>query len=1163
MALPKEKLEMLKCMSSPMYWIDNYGMCFNSETQKVELMKCYDYQREAIQNFENYQNNIVLKSRQCLPEGSIIETANGRKKIEDVKIGDIVYSYNKNTKEIEQDVVSDFWKSGLVKCVKVKINNKDIEVGENHPFFVNDSFIKAKDLKKRDQLLSFSGRDIFVEDVIESGERNCFDISVKKNENYFLEDTLVHNTGFSVITAAYVAWTIMFKSEQRVLILANDLISSTRLLKTVKEFIYNTPKFLSPTVIKDNEKYIEVSNKSWVKAVACSPQAGRGEALTLLIIDEAAFIENDDDIKAGALMAVSKTVGGKTLMISCVPEDTYIFTDKGVKQIRDFVEKDKSGGYEIDNYSILGKDKLRSNNLFFNNGIQTTKILKTTNSIFEGTLNHKLWACKDEKFGWYKTEELNEGDYISIQYGMEMWGDNDDTSGFKPSENGKIINIFNPKKITKETAYLIGLYISEGSTYKKKNKNEIFIGGSVTITCGDDVSKAITDCGLNYSSHDNLHYSICSKNFIEYLEYIGFDLSKTARIKEIPSRVLEMSRENIIYMLRGIFDGDGYSHKNKGIVGISMSSKKLVEQIRMLLNNFGIVTDYFEAITPPTKKVKVESPSFRVECNPSNSKVFYEKIGFNFERKQIKQEALKKYNFNKNSPNDVIPMSSKLFIKMYQESGYNTAFFKKQGIQVNGVILKKEKGENVSRGLFLKVYNLCKENLTAETIEEIEKVLSPNLKWNKINKIEYSEKETFDFSLLDDKNDFWCHSVIYNGVLGHQTPKGTGNLYHKTWSSSIKKENNYHRLTAHWTQNPTCIKGLEKRLDQETGAEYLWSPWYQEQCERLGHDKVKIAQELDLAFDSSKYLAIDAAIVAKYRDYVKKMKPLCYFDYTQRELGNEDCFTNEQNTFYVWEKPKKDSRYIIGSDVSRGDGKDYSTIQILDADTLLQVAEYQGKIASDKFAEVILAAALAYNNAFVAIEVNNMGLTTAYYLHKTLGYKNVYKSKSIVEVWTGPRDAKWKVDEGDEIPGFQTTSKTRPFLISSLKKYMKERQVKIKSQRLISEFDTFVVKENGKAEHERGSNDDLIIAFAIALFIRDTQWEQITKSKNLYEAMLGAFTHSSTPMTGIPSKNNEIIKKKSEEKLGEEMGGVGTIFNLGDEASETKKEDEDTSWLFD
>ena len=1341
---PEETIEFIKCARDPIYFMNTYGYIYDITKSTIDRLSLFDIQKDVLENYVKNKNNIILKSRQCVPFNTFIDTPDGPKAIQEFKIGDLVYSYNLITNIVELDTVADAWYSGEKPCIKIKLkDSRNVEVGENHPYWIvnKQEWIKAKDLEINDEILDanigfgdisanedeikllgylitdgctnkqvkftnnsldyllefeessykcfpqleirktpknngfdyaphqkhgvstinpimewcetkgiankktefknlpeevfywdkksisllinriFAGDGwvsvmekttgnkrlelglgspslIFLEQIkfllkkynikgniyevknmklqknkfykfrithsksasqfvneigiykkikpehleiiknrkhdvkntslvrkIEKTEiKKCYDISVTKNENFLINGLLVHNTGISVITSGYVCWKMLFNENERILIVANDGAGARRFLGSVKQFLEYLPAFLRPDVVPtNNTQQIIFSNGSWCKAVASGSNAGRGETISLLVMDEVAFIENAEEIWMASALALSAEKA-QCIMVSCVPKDTMVFTNSGIKKIENFIIKENSGGYEIGEYKVFGKDKLRTGNLFFNNGFKETKILKSTNAEFEGTLNHKLWACKNGVYDWYKTEDLNEGDYISIQYGMETWGNNDEVKNFNPSCNGKIINKFNPNKITTEIAYLIGLYISEGSSYKKHNANNEFIGGAITITCGDDVSKSILDAGLPYSSWDNLHYSIGSKNFIEFLEHIGFDLKKHANEKVIPERLMEMSRENIVYMLRGIFDGDGYSRKDKGYIGIGMSSKKLIQQIRMLLLNFGVLTDYYEVLSKVTKKIKVESMNYRISTNGEFSKVFYDKIGFNFKRKQDNEIILEKYNLNKNIGNDIIPFSLNLIKKMFFESGLKQSNFKKQGIKVCYVLNTKNKPptDNVSRGLFLKMYKLCKDLITDETKKEIEKILSPNLKWNAINKIENSESETYDFSLPDNSDDFWCHSVIYNGVLGHQTPNGSSGLYHATWTETIKKQktdkNAFVGTEVHWNRHPYYAEGLEQRIDDH-GKKFWWSPWYEKQCELLKWDKVKIAQELDLSFEGSAAVVIEAWIIDRYESNCADIKPVCYYDYKEPA----ERFVSRETRFYVWEKPQPKRNYIIGGDVSRGDGEDFSTLQVIDADTLNQVAEYQGKIPPDVFAALVSQVATDYNMAFVAVECNNHGLVTTLAIKNVLKYPSdkIHHSKSIKKIYVRHGGVDY-VDQDSEIPGFQTTTKTRPLLMSCLAKYMREAQVKINSKRLLAEFRTFINKGD-KPEHADGYHDDLIFAFAIALFMRDTEFDNVFKSKEFFKAMLDSISYQSNSAgsRGIPTNTQK------------------------------------------
>ncbi len=89
-------------------------------------------------------------------------------------------------------------------------------------------------------------------------------------------------------------------------------------------------------------------------------------------------------------------------------------------------------------------------------------------------------------------------------------------------------------------------------------------------------------------------------------------------------------------MLQGLFDSDGHSRSNRGEVGFTSTSPMLLEQIKMLLSMFGILTGQEQwVISLPTKKSKVESLSGRNNiCRSYFSKLFFEKIGFKIKRKQ-------------------------------------------------------------------------------------------------------------------------------------------------------------------------------------------------------------------------------------------------------------------------------------------------------------------------------------------------------------------------------------------------------------------------------------------------------------------------------------------------------------------------------------------------
>ena len=87
------------------------------------------------------------------------------------------------------------------------------------------------------------------------------------------------------------------------------------------------------------------------------------------------------------------------------------------------------------------------------------------------------------------------------------------------------------------------------------------------------------------------------------------------------------------------------------------------------------------------------------------------------------------------------------------------------------------------------------------------------------------------------------------------------------------------------------------------------------------------------------------------------------------------------------------------------------------------------------------------------------------------------------------------------VAGFSTTSKTRPLIISKLEEFFREESVVVRSNRLIDELLTFVYINN-RAQAMTGYNDDLVMSFAIGLWVRDTALRLRTQGVELTKKTL-------------------------------------------------------------
>jgi len=329
-------------------------------------------------------------------------------------------------------------------------------------------------------------------------------------------------------------------------------------------------------------------------------------------------------------------------------------------------------------------------------------------------------------------------------------------------------------------------------------------------------------------------------------------------------------------------------------------------------------------------------------------------------------------------------------------------------------------------------------------------------------------------AFIRDIDEIWlsAQSTLSTGgaAIVLSTPNGVGNWFHKMWVDGESGSNGFNNINLHWTKHPERNQA-----------------WRDEQTRILG---VKGAsQECDCDFVGSGDTVIDPVLLTWYKDtYV--MDPV--------EKGGFD------GNYWKWEHPNYNRVYIVVADVARGDGSDFSTFQVIDIEDSSQVAEYRGKIETKDFGNFLVAVATEWNNALLIIENSNVGWATIqqvidraygnlFYMSNDLKYIDVEKQVS----------NKFYRDEKKLVAGFGTTTKTRPLIISTLDTYINNKDILIRSQRLIDELFTFIWY-NGRAEAMKGYNDDLTMALAIGLWVRNTALRLKQEGIDLTKTMLNS-----------------------------------------------------------
>jgi len=178
----------------------------------------------------------------------------------------------------------------------------------------------------------------------------------------------------------------------------------------------------------------------------------------------------------------------------------------------------------------------------------------------------------------------------------------------------------------------------------------------------------------------------------------------------------------------------------------------------------------------------------------------------------------------------------------------------------------------------------------------------------------------------------------------------------------------------------------------------------------------------------------------------------------------------------IWEKPRRDCKYVLGADVAEGLGDgDYSCCDVLRVPDGKQVAQWHGHIAPDLFGRILYYLALFYGirvKPLIGPEVNNHGHLVVHILQQ-LKYPFIYQRDS-VDGATGKKEKKY---------GFLSSKSTKPQIMDILGAHLREGRSGIFCKETLDELGTYVILPNGKYSAAPGCFDDRVVSMAIAKFM--------------------------------------------------------------------------------
>jgi hypothetical protein len=385
------------------------------------------------------------------------------------------------------------------------------------------------------------------------------------------------------------------------------------------------------------------------------------------------------------------------------------------------------------------------------------------------------------------------------------------------------------------------------------------------------------------------------------------------------------------------------------------------------------------------------------------------------------------------------------------------------------------------------------------------------------------------------------------------TPNGMDSLYYKTYDQAKTKKNNFNIIEMKWYEDLRYNKDLRWLKDDVVEVEYEftfesyqkrlddgWKPtssWYEQMCMGMNNDAKMIAQELDVSFIGSGGNVIGEE----------------YIEFQEKNNVKDPAFMfGGENEIWVWEQPQEGHQYIMGVDVSRGDGEDSSTIVVLDFTTMEQVMEYQGKIQPDLLAQIVEEYGELYKAYTVVDVTGGMGVSTVLKLLE-FNYKFLHYDNANGKILSARQRELTQYDKQNKIPGFHATSVRLP-MISNLEYKIRTNGVKIRSSRMVSEMQTFIYK-NGRPDHMEGYHDDLLMSMGMALWVIEHSFKNLERLEKQNKAILNSWVSGANTASN-PTSPTVTVKDK-------ETGKTVTKINHNHPAYKNVQDPRGQySWLF-
>lgn len=460
-----------------------------------------------------------------------------------------------------------------------------------------------------------------------------------------------------------------------------------------------------------------------------------------------------DPIKPiGSFLFTGKTGCGK-----CVEENSLIFSRNGIKPIKDFyIGTKKQEQLKVNLSTISGEEETE---FIYKEGRKLGRVIETSiGNKLGGSMVHPVVTIDNSgEIKFKRFNELIEGDYVGIQYNQNYFSNKRCELPFifdKHKNDSNSIKYKIPIEMNEDLAYYIGLLTGDGCL--TINNRVIFSSADKQLVRSFYLlSEKLFGINVKIASDKYSYYyeSVYIYQFLKNACKVSMDY---ARNKTIPSTILESTGTCIKAFIQGLMDTDGYYEHNRKAIGITLCSKKLIEDLQVVLFNFGVINSI------RYRKVKYNDEfkdAYTLSITGRFVDIYFNNINFRLRRKADKQHN--RLGVISNQNRDIIPnIASKLKI-FCNDYTFDNEFYQKYGSYIKGL----RRPSRIKLNSFLKdvISYVGDEVKNNNLYTYFNSFIEQDIFWASITNIEEKELELYDFTVPGS------HTFISNGFISHNT----------------------------------------------------------------------------------------------------------------------------------------------------------------------------------------------------------------------------------------------------------------------------------------------------------------------------------------------------------------------------------------------------------